>query len=301
MEITKDQIYSAFLEIRSSFPFDGYLNDSHFFKYYQIISKIKGEYSPGSTILSIGSGPCDLEAILSKLNYSVTAVDDLSDQWHLIGENKQRIKNFARKFNVNLIVQPAVITQLNENSFDVVLMIDILEHLVGSPRDLLNYGISMLKPNGIIIIEVPNTVNLKNRITVLFGKSNQVSAKCIFWTVGKYRSHFREYTKPELKEIMSNLKLKNIEVQLLNIGTEITYQSTKQIPKKIAIFLYRFISGTYPNFRDTIIISGKKPKEWVPVCISLEKFKQCYNIIENYNLDKIPDDILIDQITKQEL
>ena len=82
--------------------------------------------------------------------------------------------------------------------------------------DLLNYGISLLKPNGMIIIETPNTVSLFNRIKILFGKSNQVSASFIFWNVGKYRSHFREYTKSELEEIMSNFNLIKNEVKLYN-------------------------------------------------------------------------------------
>ena len=45
-------------------------------------------------ILSIGSGPCDLEAILSNLGYNITAIDDLNDSWHLISNNKERIKNY---------------------------------------------------------------------------------------------------------------------------------------------------------------------------------------------------------------
>jgi SAM-dependent methyltransferase len=234
------------------------------------------------------------------LNYSVTAVDDLSDQWHLIGNNRQRIINFAKQFNIDLIVQSAEISQLKENYFDVVLLIDIVEHLQETPRELLNTAIAFLKINGLIIIEVPNTADLKNRISVLFGKSNQVNIRFIFWNIGKYRSHFREYTESELLEIMSYYKLKDINVKMLNLRTDMIYKSTTPIIKKIPILLYKIISEIYPNFRDTIIASGNKPQDWAPIQISINNFKKCYDLIDRYNLDNFPDDVLINQITKKE-
>ncbi len=300
MDLTTERIHEIFLEVESSFPFKGYINEFKFNKYHQIIKKIIKEYPPGSKILSIGAGPCSLEAILSKLNYSVTAVDDLSDQWHLIGNNRQRIKNFAKEFNIKLIVQSAEIYQLEENYFDVVLLIDIVEHLHETPRELLNTAITFLKINGLIIIEVPNTASLKNRIIVLFGKSNQVNIKFIFWNIGKYRSHFREYTKSELLYIMSICKLKSINVKMLNLRTDMIYRSTKSILKKTPILIYKIISCIYPNFRDTIIASGKKPYDWAPIQISIKNFKKCYGLIGLYNLDNVTDEILINQITTAE-
>jgi 2-polyprenyl-3-methyl-5-hydroxy-6-metoxy-1,4-benzoquinol methylase len=302
MDNTRDDIYKAFIKVRSSFPFDEYMTNSKFNKYYQLILKIMEVYPQGSTILSIGAGPCDFEAILSQLNYIVTAVDDLSDQWHLIGKNRERIQEFARKYNINLITQFGEKCLLKEKSFDVVLMIDIIEHLVKSPIDLLNYGISLLKTNGMLLIETPNAVNLFNRIKVISGKSNQVRAEFIFWNIGTFRSHFREYTISELEKILSMMKLVNIDEKLFNIQTDSIYCSTKGISRKVAIFLYKFISNLYPKFRDTIIISGKKPKGWSPLYISIDKFKELYYQIDKYNLDNLSNDILINQIlSKPEL
>jgi len=301
MRSSKDNINNTFLNIQSTFPFTGYITDAKLLKYQIIITKIMEEYPPGASILSIGAGPCDLEAILSELNYKVTAVDDLSDQWHLIGKNRERITAFAQKHNVNLIVQSAEIAQLKENCYDVVLMIDIIEHIVGSPMDLINYGISMLKPNGMIIIETPNAVSLINRLKGLFGKSNQVSAGFIFWNIGKYRSHFREYTRSELYDLLQNFNLNATKIELFNIGTESAYYSTKHIVKRGVIFLYKVISGLYPTFKDTIILSGKKPKDWQSLNISLKNFKNFYDHIEKFNIDNISDDEIIASIKKMEL
>lgn len=291
METQKSEIDRAFLEMQKEFPFGTEYVDGNLNKYIVIISQIMKEWPPGSKILSIGPGPCDLEAILSKLGYSITAIDDLNDHWHLIGKNRERIKDFAKRRNIELIIQFGGSSQMKENYFDVVLLIDIIEHLHNSPRELLNYSISSLKPNGQLIIETPNTVALVNRLKVLFGKTNQVSANFIYWNIGEYRSHIREYTPSELKQILSHHNLTAINSKVINIMTDAV--RVDNFFKKIVVKTYNLISGLYPNFRDTILISGKKPKDWLPTDASIREFKKYYSHIEKYNLDNEPDEVLI--------
>ena len=291
--IQKSEIVQAFLEVRKEFPFKGYV-DNVLHKYIVIVPQISKKYPIGSKILSIGSGPCDLEAILSKLGYNITAIDDLNDHWHLIGKNRERIKNFTKRMNIELINQSAGSLQLKENYFDVVLLIDIIEHLHRSPRELLNYSISSLKPGGLLIIETPNTVALVNRLKVLFGKSNQVSANFIYWNIGEYRAHIREYTQSELKQILLYHNLTAVNSKMINIMIDAV--RVENFLKKIVIKTYKLISGLYPNFRDTILISGKKPKDWRPTDNSIETFKKYYSHIEKYNLDNEPDEVLINKM-----
>jgi len=287
----KDEIRAKFLEVQKKFPFgQKYMNGS-LKKYNAIISEIMNNSSSGSNILSIGSGPCDLEAILSKLGYTVTAIDDLNDHWHLIGKNRERIRDFAKRMNIKLIINPADTSEIKKNSFDVVLLVDIIEHLHNSPRELLNYSISLLKMNGILIIEVPNTVELKKRLKVLFGKSNQFSSEFIYWCIGEYRGHIREYTQSELKQILANSNLQSVNSKMLNIASRDT--KGKNILDKIKIKAFKIISGFYPNFRDTILISGKKPTNWHLTNPSIEIFKKYYPHIGMYNLDGEQSDTLI--------
>lgn len=301
MRVKNKRIYESFLEVSSAFPFKDYM-ENNYSKYETIISKIITNYPTESKILSIGSGPCDLEAIISRLNYDVTAVDDLSDQWHLIGKNQSRIQKFAREMDINFKMQSLEDAQLNNNYYDVVLLIDIIEHLHGSPRDLINSAVSALKQGGLLIIETPNSLNLKNRINVLLGKSNQVDANFIFWNVGDYRSHFREYTNSELFNILNNYNLVDLNIETVNMQTEIAYLSIDKMMDKIVILLYMTLSGIYPSFKDTLIASGKKPKDWKPVITSVKKFQNYYRLVKLYNLDKIPEDNLnLPSITSKEL
>jgi len=297
--ILVQDIDNAFLKVKSHFPFKDYMRNSKLPKYRMIILRIIENCPEGSTILSIGSGPCDLESILCNLGYNVTAIDDLQDHWHVIGKNQDRIQKFAKDMNVALTTEKIDIANIEFKQYDLVLLIDFIEHIHGSPKDLLNFALSVLKSNGLILIEVPNAVNLKNRIKVLFGKSNQQSIGFIFWNIGEYRSHFREYTKAELIEIMKNMNIKNINVTPLNIRTRMHYWSSEKKIKKIFILIYGIISEIFPNFRDTLIATGKKPEDWQPIQDSIQQFKKYYDLVEKNNLDGLSDNELLTQISKK--
>lgn len=292
MKNIKNAFIEAFLEVSKIFPFSGYM-DNKMNKYFFILSQliIKG-YHPKSNIFSIGSGPCDLEAILSKVGYNITAIDDLKDQWHLIGKNRKRIRSFARQVNIELINQSAEKSQPKKNYFDVVLLIDVIEHLHGSPRELLNYSIASLKPGGLLLIETPNAVSLLKRLKMLCGKSSHISANFLYWNIGEYRSHIREYTLSELKEILPYHYLDSIDSKMINLGT---FEGLN-FPINVIVKTCKLISGLYPNFRDTILVAGKKPKNWHPTDNSINNFKKYYPHIINYNLDNEPDAVLINEM-----
>lgn len=247
----------------------------------------------GSKILSIGAGPCDFEAILSKLGYDVTAIDDLGDQWHILGRNGTRILEFAKSMNIKFILSVGESSKINSNYFDAVLLIDVLEHLHNSPRELLNYAISSLKPDGLLLIETPNSVNLLNRLKVLMGKSNQVNIDFIYWNIGEYRSHFREYTESELKKILSYHNL--LESKSKNINTISTTFFGNPL-KGLIIYFYTLLSGIYPPFKDTLLISARKPIGWEPIKPQIEKFRKFYCHLEKYNIDGDNDDLILDKI-----
>jgi len=57
----------------------------------------------------------------------------------------------------------------NENFFDFILFVDILEHLI-NPELILKKFKKFLKLNGYVIISLPNIANWKMRLNLLFGK-----------------------------------------------------------------------------------------------------------------------------------
>jgi 2-polyprenyl-3-methyl-5-hydroxy-6-metoxy-1,4-benzoquinol methylase len=198
----------------------------------------------GRRVLDIGCGPCDLTAILSKLGYSMTGIDDLRDSWHLMGRNRDRIKALAKEMDIQLINEPIGSVRLEENTFAAVLLIDIFEHSL-NPRILLNQAISTLKPNGLLLIETPNGVALAKRLLPLIGKSNYPSVGLIYFNVGVYRWHIREYTASELEYVLKQAAIKRVIVKMANIATkQLICESAGY--RKIFLRLYDLICAIVP-------------------------------------------------------
>ncbi|PWR72759.1 class I SAM-dependent methyltransferase [Methanospirillum lacunae] len=288
MNFFKFNIDQAIRNVQNDFPFGQEYMDPFNLKYKYIISEILQFAPPPSNILSIGAGPCDLEAILADMYFQVTAIDDLNDHWHLLGNNRIRIKEFAQRHNVDLLESSVKGIKNKDEQYDVVLLLDIIEHIVGSPRELLNYAISSLKPNGLLIIQTPNTASLNHRIKIIFGKSNQVDLNFIFWNIGEYRSHFREYTRFEMEQMLSFENLININSKMRNILLYLIPH--KRFLEKVVFITYRLICDLWPNFRDSILISGRKPSNWSSIEPSLSKFSISYPHIIKYNYDNETDE-----------
>lgn len=59
-------------------------------------------------------------------------------------------------------------SQFAKESFDVVLMADILEHLI-NPEHVLREILSVIKPGGKVVISLPNVANWQIRLSLMFG------------------------------------------------------------------------------------------------------------------------------------
>ncbi|MFH2110768.1 MAG: class I SAM-dependent methyltransferase [Candidatus Bathyarchaeota archaeon] len=274
----------AYQQVRKTNPFPGQM-DRKLDKYSEIVSEVRGVAVPGSEILSIGAGVCEVEAILSVLGYHVTAVDDLSDIWHFLGRNRERIMSFAESHGVKLIIKPFEEAGLQQQ-FDVVILIDVLEHILFSPRELLNKVLECLKPGGALLVETPNAARLYYRLRQLLGKPNYIDLEGFYWSVGPYRYHLKEYTADELKTMMRLQGLKDVRVRSYNVATKLV--DPEDGLHRVALKLYDLVSGACSGFRDTLMTSGVKPEGWKPVEADLEKIIRYRPELMSYNLDNQP-------------
>jgi len=94
---------------------------------------------------------------------------------------------------------------------DVVTCFDSMEHWHRSPKALLHSLVSMLNPNGRLVLGVPNCVNLRKRLTVPFGRGKWTSMKD-WYEPEIFRSHVREPDVEDLLYIADDLKLKNVQI-----------------------------------------------------------------------------------------
>lgn len=101
--------------------------------------------------------------------------------------------------------------------FDLIICSEVLEHLKNDRAALLELK-RVLKPNGVILVTVPNKqfpffwdpINW-----VLMKFFNTHIDKNIWWLAGIWADHERLYTTNELKNLVKNTQLKVIEIKKL--------------------------------------------------------------------------------------
>lgn len=85
-----------------------------------------------------------------------------------------------------------------DDTFDVVLCMEVLEHLGYSPSHMLAEAHRVLKPGGLMFITVPNFINLKRTVNMLFNRPCGYP----YSGYGIYGRHQREYAPFEVAALL---------------------------------------------------------------------------------------------------
>ena len=249
-------IANAIEDVISDFPFSKYMDYSH--DAYRNISKmVLNILKKDSKILDIGCGPADNIAILQKLGFKCTGVDDLQDEWHKKDNNRRKILKFAQLSGIEFIILNEEGLNFKENSFDMIMLNDVIEHLHDSPREFMNNYLKYLKPEGYILITVPNAVNIRKRLAVIRGITNLPDYHNFYWSKGSWRGHVREYVKNDLFLLA---KFLGLDIKTLKGCDQIIGKKLKGF-KKIIFLAITFFDDT---LKDSLILVAKKPNGWTP-------------------------------------
>ncbi|MFT4519113.1 MAG: SAM-dependent methyltransferase [Halioglobus sp.] len=81
--------------------------------------------------------------------------------------------------------------------YDIIFFLEVIEHLYTSPKSVLDFLRSILKPGGHLVIQTPNAASLIKRLRLLFGENPYELIRNDRMNPG----HFREYTKQEITEL----------------------------------------------------------------------------------------------------
>ena len=244
------------IKVKKAFPFPGFVDDSFNGAVDNIANTIQKHLKSGSKILDFGSGSCDKTAVIQCLGYECSAFDDLGDDWHRKGDNLKTILEFVHKFNIDLKLAENGYLPFPKNHFDMVMSHDVLEHLHDSPREILNDLCSLLKPNGLLFITVPNAVNIRKGIAVLRGETNLPVFETYYWYPGAWRGHVREYVKKDLRLLSQYLGLEIIELRSC-------HHMLQAVPPKL-LPLYKFLTKIFSGWRDSWTLVARKPSDWKP-------------------------------------
>jgi len=254
---TRDKkiLKAAIQRLINDFPFHGY-TDRKEDAYFNVASTVMRYLPVGSKILDFGCGPCDKTVIIQFLGYDCSGYDELLDEWHKLDGNRKKILNFASAHDIDLHIGTGGDLPFDKGLFDMVMMHDVLEHLHNSPRDLLNDLLELVKPGGYFFTTVPSAVNIRKRISVLFGNTNLPHFEGYYWNPGPWRGHVREYTKLDLILLADYLDLEILELRSCNHMLE-----------KISPILrnpYIWITNIFSGFRDSWLLVARKKQNWAP-------------------------------------
>lgn len=240
----------AIREVAARFPFPSYVssNEAPYWTVGRLLCRL---LDPGARILDFGSGPCDKTAVASLLGYDCVAIDDLGDHWVRHGSNLKRIMDFARDVGVDLTTE---YTTPEPQTFDAILMNDVLEHLHDSPRGLLVQLLSGLRPGGYLLVTVPNLGNARKRLDLLRGETNLPAYELLFFYEGPWRGPVREYVRRDLESLVLFLNLDVVELSTVD---------------HMLVNLPAWLRGPYiavtrilPDLKDTWVLVARLPLEW---------------------------------------
>lgn len=96
------------------------------------------------------------------------------------------------------------IEELNENNFDLILLLDVIEHMT-NPEEYLQMISSYTKTGAKILISVPNIAHYSIRLSLLFGYFEYTNRGLLD------RTHYSFFTKKRI--INSASKLKNFRLE----------------------------------------------------------------------------------------
>ena len=240
--------------VEENFPFPGYVRRE---AGYLAFAATVARYAPaGSRVLDYGAGPCDRTAVLQRMGYACTAVDDLGDDWHLLEGNRERILAFAAKAGIRFVLVDGAGPPPADEPYDVAVLADVIEHLPGSPRELLLAVLEQVRDGGYLLVTVPNAGNIRKRLALLRGGTNYPAFPDFYWRPGRWRGHVREYVRGDLALLCRYLALERVELRAVD---HIVFRLPPWLRPG-----YRLLTALFPGWKDSWQLVARKPAGWTP-------------------------------------
>jgi len=249
---TRSAVEEAIEDVRRRFPFPQHMERGDE-PYWTLAETVVPRLSAGSRVIDFGAGACDKTAVLQALGFRCVAYDDLQDPWHLLPGNGERIRGFAAECGIELHVS-ASLPEFEPSSFDLVTVLNVLEHLHDSPQGLLRQLVELLAPGGYLLVTVPNAANIRKRIDLLRGRTNLPPFEEYFLSNPPWRGHVREYVRDDLERLSRHLGLEVVELRS-------HHHMLDRLPPRVEPF-YRAATRVFPGWRDSWSLLVRKPEEW---------------------------------------
>jgi 2-polyprenyl-3-methyl-5-hydroxy-6-metoxy-1,4-benzoquinol methylase len=210
---------------------------------------------PPASLVELGAAPGDQSVELARAGYRVTAVDLGMAEWS--DRPQGAMQASLAKAGVELVVWDLEQTPypLADETFDVVVMTEVLEHLRDYPARSLEEARRILRPGGILILTTPNAAYVKKRFELLLGRS--VYTPLRDWLHGlPHARHAREYTRSELESLVQHAGLAPMVVT----GRHFYRAAGDRAPHaRVAKVLIDAIARRIPTLGPSLVVVARRP------------------------------------------
>lgn len=210
---------------------------------------------PPATLVELGAAPGDQSLALARAGYRVTAVDLGAAEWS--DRESGSLDAVLSEGGVELVVWDLEQTPypLAEQSFDVVVLTEVFEHLREYPARTLAEARRILRPGGVLVLTTPNAAYLRNRVKLAIGRS--VYTPLGDWLHGEpHARHAREYTRSELVSVVRHAGLDPVAVT----GRHFYRSSGNQAPHaRAAKTLLDLVARRIPTLGPSLVVVARRP------------------------------------------
>lgn len=169
-------------------------------------------------VLDVGAGHGMLDGLLSALGHECHALD--------IFDQTEKYAGIYRRHGIHFQVCNSEIDPLPfaDGTFDAVVCCQVLEHFTHSHLPVMMEIRRVLKPGGMVEIDVPNAVCFRNRSRMIRGKHVTFdyaehylhSSPVLYKGLSFYPArHNREFTRDELHLLLEEAGFRDIDVAFL--------------------------------------------------------------------------------------
>lgn len=209
------------------------------------------------TVLEIGSFLGTVSICLKKLGYDVCAAD--IPEYHQSASLRGLYERNGIQFSaVNLRSQQL---PYEENSFDAVIICEVIEHFNFNPLPVLKEINRVTKKSGYVYIGMPNQSSIINRIKLLRGESIHNPITDFFKQLDRNENmlvglHWREYTLRETVEMIEKMGFRAVKQYYPDDKVD-KGDVTLNVMGRLVYKLMEIV----PSFRLSQVVIGEKVSE----------------------------------------
>ncbi len=216
----------------------------HRHEYIRTVRDIARTVPVGGSVLEIGSFFGVVCMALKTLGYEVTA-SDMPEYINMPAQVERYARHGIHRAEVRL---EDFLLPFADETFDAVIMCEVLEHLNFNPIPLLKEINRIGKPKSIFYLSLPNLASIYNRNRFIGGRAVGVQVEDFFEQLDPKSSaiangHWREYTAPEVRKILEPLGFTIAEQYYFSFGET---QPSRTLRKKLA----RRFFETFPALKE---------------------------------------------------